>query len=230
MRGGPWFCDPDAAADTAIDVDVDGATGSDRLGDTGSVERIGIFGGTFDPPHNGHVAAAVQVRHALGLDRVIVVVANDPWQKQSDSISPPDVRLRLARAAFAGLESIEVSDIEIRRGGATFTIDTVEAMRVGPVQLVVVIGSDAAAGLPTWHRASDLAAIVEFAVVTREGSPESTARVLPPGFSGRLVPITRLDVSSTHVRRRVLAGEPIDGLVPPPVVREIGHSRLYTGT
>lgn len=189
--------------------------------------RVGIFGGTFDPPHNGHVAAVVQVRHALELDRVLVVVANDPWQKSSTS--PAAARLRLAHAAFAQLDRVEVSDIEIRRGGASYTIDTVDALRDAGEHLVVVIGSDAAAGLATWHRAAALATLVEFAIVTRGGPARHDEGTLPLGFIGHVVPISRLDVSSTEVRRRVVAGEPIDGLVPPAVVREIAEASLYTG-
>jgi nicotinate-nucleotide adenylyltransferase len=118
-------------------------------------ERIGIFGGTFDPIHSGHLIVAVNVRDALALDRVLLVVANRPWQKVgSREVTPARLRLELAQAAVAGLEGIEVSDIEIRRGGDSYTADTlVELKSTHPgAELFLILGADAARALPSWER------------------------------------------------------------------------------
>ena len=112
--------------------------------------RIGVFGGTFDPPHIGHLAVAVEVRHALALDRVLMVVANDPWQKRGARVLTPAAdRLEMVRAAAQDLDGVEADDREIRRGGPSYTVDTVEELlgEQPGAELFVVVGADAAAGL-----------------------------------------------------------------------------------
>src|SRR5690606_36398985 len=143
--------------------------------------RIGVFGGTFDPPHVGHLVTAMDVRHALGLDVVLMVVANEPWQKAgSRDITPAAVRLEIVRAAVSAEPGIEVSDIEVRRGGPSYTIDTIEALRADEpdAELVIVVGSDAAAGLLTWERADELATTCRFVVLERPGATTE----VPAGF------------------------------------------------
>lgn len=192
-------------------------------------ERLGLLGGTFDPPHVGHLAAAVEVRWALGLDRVLLVVANDPWQKSGErTVTPAADRLALTRALAEGVPGVEASDLEIVRGGPSYTIDTVEHLRREDpaAELFVVVGRDAAAGLPTWERAEDLRRGTTFVVVDR-GVPDATP--LSAGWSFREVAIPRLDVSSTDLRERVAAGRPIDGLVPAGVVSQIDRRGLYRG-
>jgi len=188
--------------------------------------RIGILGGTFDPPHIGHLAMAVEVRDALALDVVLLVVAHLPWQKVGDrEVSPSADRLALVEAAVADLEGVEASDIEIRRGGPSYTADTLATLAAeGPDdELWVILGADAAAGLPTWERGDEVAERADLVVAAREGETGSP----PPGWSWRTVPITRLDVSSTDLRERVAAGRTIDVLVPPRVRGEIEARRLY---
>ena len=134
--------------------------------------RIGVFGGTFDPPHIGHLAVAVEVRHALALDRVLMVVANDPWQKRGARVLTPAAdRLEMVRAAVEDLDGIEADDREIRRGGPSYTVDTVEELlgEQPQAEVFVVVGADAAAGLRTWERADELAALVTVVVVRRPG-------------------------------------------------------------
>lgn len=190
------------------------------------VRRIGILGGTFDPPHIGHLAMAVEVRDALALDVVLLVVAHVPWQKVGDRrVSPSADRLALVEAAVADLEGVEASDLEIRRGGPSYTADTLAMLAAeGPDdELWVILGADAAAGLPTWERGDEVAERARLVVAAREGETGSP----PPGWSWRTVPMTRLDVSSTDLRERVAAGRTIDVLVPPRVRGEIEARRLY---
>ena len=182
--------------------------------------RLGILGGTFDPPHIGHLAMAVEVRDALALDVVLMVVAHVPWQKAGGRVvSPSEDRLALVEAAVADLDGVEASDVEIRRGGPSYTADTLVTLAAaGPDdELWVILGADAAAGLSTWERGEEVADRARIAVAEREGETGSP----PPGWSWRTVPITRLDVSSTDLRERVAAGRTIDVLVPSRVRAEI---------
>ncbi|MFQ5558280.1 MAG: nicotinate-nicotinamide nucleotide adenylyltransferase, partial [Acidimicrobiales bacterium] len=116
-------------------------------------ERLGVLGGTFDPPHHGHLATALEVRHRLRLDRVLLVVANDPWQKTAlQPVTPAVDRLALVRAAVEGLDGLEANADEIDRGGESYTADTLAALRRRhpAAALFVIVGSDAAEGLDTW--------------------------------------------------------------------------------
>src|SRR5262245_40798863 len=128
---------------------------------SGTRLRIGVFGGTFDPPHVGHLVTAVNVRHELGLDRVLLEVANRPWQKEGGrTISPAEDRFALVSAAVASVEGLEASRIEINRGGPSYTADTlVELVRRFPGAAVfTILGSDAAAAILTWERHEDVVA------------------------------------------------------------------------
>ncbi|HEY8057725.1 MAG TPA: nicotinate-nucleotide adenylyltransferase [Acidimicrobiales bacterium] len=188
--------------------------------------RVGILGGTFDPPHIGHLAMAVEVRDALALDVVLMVVAHEPWQKVGTRpVSPSADRLALVEAAVADLEGLEASDVEIRHGGPSYTADTLAALAAaGPEdELWVILGADAAAGLPTWERGDEVAEGARLVVAARDGETGSP----PPGWSWRTVPITRLDVSSTDLRQRVAAGRTIEVVVPAAVRREIEARALY---
>ena len=188
--------------------------------------RIGVLGGTFDPPHIGHLAMGIEVRHALDLDVVLFVVANRPWQKVGvRDVSPADVRLALVEAAVGGLEGLEASDLEIRRGGDSYTADTLAELAAQGAgdELWVILGADAAAGLPTWVRGDEVKARARLCVADREG----VAGPPPDGWSWTTVPITRLDVSSSDLRARVAAGRPIEVLVPPAVRSLIESLRLY---
>ena len=189
--------------------------------------RIGVFGGTFDPPHVGHLVAAVNVRHALDLDVVLLVVANDPWQKTgSRAVTPAPDRLALVEAAVGEVAGLEASDVELRRGGTSYTADTLADLgeRHPGATLFLVLGSDAAAGLPTWERAREVRERAEIVVVTRPGAEDG---VPPPGWEWVRVETPRLDVSSTDLRSRVTDGRPLDYLVTPPVIACIEARGLY---
>ena len=197
------------------------------LRDVRSEVGIGIFGGTFDPPPVGHVVAAAAARHRLGLDRVLLTVANRPWQKVGTRpITAAADRLSLVAALVEGVEGLEVSALEIERGGDSYTADTIAEVRDrhdgAPVH--VVVGTDAAAGIETWSRADEIRDTATVVLVERPGVASPP---LPVGWSFVRVDIPRLDISSTDIRRRVGAGEPIDGLVPPGVRSVIADLGLY---
>lgn len=190
-------------------------------------QRVGVLGGTFDPPHIGHLASAVEVRAALGLQEVLLVVANEPWQKvASRPVTPAADRLAMVEAAVEGLDGLRASAVEIERGGPSYTVDTLrELERDRPgTEWFVIVGADAAAGLPTWDRPDELRAAATFALVDRPGLPGPPP---PPGWRFVHVDVPRLDVSSSDLRERVAAGRPLDVLTPPGVVACIRDRRLY---
>lgn len=197
-------------------------------------ERIGLFGGTFDPPHAGHLAAAESCRQALSLDRVLLVVANRPWQKEpSRTVTPAEDRLAMVEAAAAGLAGIRASRIEIDRGGASYTVDTVaelrsQARRAGGVspEIFLVVGADLTSTLSTWQRFEELRTMVTLAVVARPGSDDASD---PPGWRVVRVEGRGVDVSSSEVRALLEAGVPVTGLLPDAVIRYIRAHGLYAG-
>jgi nicotinate-nucleotide adenylyltransferase len=187
------------------------------------VERIGVLGGTFDPVHVGHLMDASAARHQLALDRVLVVVARDPWQKRDRVLAPAEVRYEMVVAALDGVEGLEASRIELERDGPTYSIDTVETLEAPGRELFLIVGSEVAAGMPTWHRVDELRARVTLSIVDRDTTPFPA----PDGWRTARVSVPRLELSSTDLRDRVAAGAPIDFLVPVPAVRILRAHGLY---
>jgi nicotinate-nucleotide adenylyltransferase len=190
-------------------------------------ERVGVLGGTFDPIHIAHLVAALGARHALGLDRVLLVVAGDPWQKRTSVVASATDRLAMARAAIDGLDGLEVSAIEVERPGPTYTIDTLRALTTADRELFLIVGDDVAARLDTWHEADAVRKAATLVVVSRDLDPTALDPTTAGGHGAR-VHIPRLDVASSDLRARVARGEPIDVLVPAGAVRVIRERRLYT--
>ena len=198
-------------------------------------ERIGILGGTFDPPHVAHLALAVQARYQFRLDRVLLVVANDPWQKNgSREISPAACRLDMVRAALDDVEGIEASSLEVDRGGESYTADTLAALRTaGDIrtagetherELFLIIGSDLVTQLHTWKRWEEVASSCTLAIGRRPGPP---AGAPAPPWRSVEIRLPALDISSTELRAMVAEGRPVDFLVPRGAIRAmIGHG-LY---
>ena len=188
--------------------------------------RVGLFGGTFDPPHLGHLVTAVNVRHVLKLDLVVFMVANDPWQKHGTrEVASAVDRLAMVQAAIKGVDGLVAGDDEISRGGPSFTADTLIAMgqRYKGAELFTIVGDDAAAIFGSWQRASEIAKLSTLVVVDRPGSP-----LMPPSeFVWNRVEVPRLEVSSTDLRERFVDGRPLDYLVSNEVLKVIAERGLY---
>ena len=193
---------------------------------TGKVLRVGLFGGTFDPPHVGHLVTAVNVLHALELDRVVLMVANVPWQKQGvRRITPAEDRVAMVEAAVRGVPGLVAGRTEIDRGGPSYTADTLATLaeEYPGAEFFTVVGEDAAAGLPTWERFRDVLDRSRIVVVDRPGTPVA----LPEGIDWVRVEVPRLEVSSTDLRSRFVDGRPLDYLITPPVLEVIRERALY---
>ena len=192
-----------------------------------ALKRIGILGGTFDPPHVGHVVAAVAAIWELGLDQVLLMTANIPWQKVGvrPVTSAPD-RLAMVTLLAEGISRVTVSTLELDRGGNSFTADTVQELRAvhRDAELFVILGSDVAPMLDTWKKTAELKSDATIVVYDRPGSAGASP---PAGWTFRRIDVPQLDVSSTDIRARRLEGRPIDGLVPPSVLRYITDRDLY---
>ena len=189
--------------------------------------RLGVFGGTFDPVHVGHLVAAVNVRHALELDRVLLVVAGEPWQKVGTRpISPATDRLALVEAAVGDVDGLAASDLEIRRGGVSYTADTLTELRARHpgAELFLVVGGDVAASLDTWERVDVVRDLATLVVVNRPGTPTPT---IEGAWRVESVEIPNLEISSSDLRARAADGRPLDYLVPEAAVRCIRERGLY---
>lgn len=190
------------------------------------LRRIGLFGGTFDPPHVGHLVTAVNVRYALGLDVVVLMVANVPWQKEGTrEITPALDRLAMVEAAVSDVTGLVPGRQEIDLGGHSFTADTLEVLSIEHpgAELFTVVGDDAAAGLRTWTRWDEVVDRSTLVVVDRPGEAVS----LDDDIDCIRVEVPRLDVSSTDLRARFTDGRPLDYLVTQPVLDVIRGRGLY---
>jgi nicotinate-nucleotide adenylyltransferase len=175
----------------------------------------------------GHLAIALEVRHTLALDEVWFVVAGDPWQKSDErSITPASIRLIMVEAAVAGAPGVQVSTIEIDRDGPSYTADTLTNLTAAHPNdtFHLIIGSDAAAGLDTWHRPDVVAELARVVVVGRGGRQGGRP---PAGWRFTLTDVPVLEVSSSDLRRRVGEGAPIRGLVAAGVADLIDSYGLY---
>ncbi len=188
--------------------------------------RIGVFGGTFDPPHVGHLVTAINVGHELDLDQVILMVANVPWQKVGTrSITPAEDRFAMVKAAVADVPRLVAGDHEIEAGGDSYTADTIAtlAAEFPDAELFVVLGDDAAAGIRTWARADEVIERARLVVVDRPGEPV----LLDTEIDWVRVEVPRLEVSSTDLRTRWADGRPLDYLVTEGVLDVIRDRHLY---
>jgi nicotinate-nucleotide adenylyltransferase len=184
------------------------------------------FGGTFDPPHVGHLVTAVNVRHALRLDVVILMVNNVPWQKEAERpITPALDRLAMVEAAVAEVLGLEAGRLEIEMGGPSYTADTLAelARREPGAELFTIVGDDAAAGLTTWERYEEVVAASTMVVVDRPGVQVE----LSTEIDWIRVESPRLEVSSTDLRTRFTDGRPLDYLVTDAVLDVIDANKLY---
>ncbi len=190
--------------------------------------KVCLFGGSFDPPHQGHRAMARAALEKGGQDQVVVIpAARSPLKEKGHGASPRD-RLEMARLAFQGIDGVEISDEEIRRGGISWTVDTLRAWKAASppgTELSWLLGSDSLPHLPKWKDVHRLFSLCRFLVVPRPGFPKEVLQTL----EGALEPweiqaleegfldVPPVPVSSTEVRRRLAEGLPLEGLVPPAV-------------
>lgn len=185
----------------------------------------GVLGGTFDPPHFGHLLAAQFAREQLGLQRVLFIPAGQPYRKADRRVSLPRHRVAMVERAIAGYEGFLLDRREVEREGPSYTVDTVEELLgEGYRELVLLFGTDAVADMPNWKDPRRLFALARVAVLPKGCDP------VPREFQGLpLIPVAmpRLEISSTLVRARVAAGRPIRGLVPDAVAAYIAEQGLY---
>ena len=189
--------------------------------------RIGIFGGTFDPPHVGHLLAATDALDLLALDRVVwVPVAQQPL-KTGQPVTPGSDRLAMVRAAIGGVSRFSADALELERGGLSYTVDTLRAFHArgqdGPLALFLLLGADAAATLPKWREPEAIAQLSEIVVLTRDTA--EPAHAWPAAW--RVLATRKVEVSSTEVRARVATGRSIRGFVPDAVAEYIAAAGLY---
>jgi nicotinate-nucleotide adenylyltransferase len=195
--------------------------------------RTGILGGTFNPPHLGHLVAAQEAYRELDLDQVMLIPAGIPPHKPVDDEPGPRHRLELCRLAVGDDERFTVSDLELRRDGPSFTVDTLDILRSqSPADdLFLILGADIAAGLPNWHEPERVLELATVAIAKRRGTAkaavEDALAQVTGGERARFFQMPRIGISSTMVRRRVRAGQPIRYFVPDGVMHYIETHGLY---
>jgi nicotinate-nucleotide adenylyltransferase len=185
-----------------------------------TLKKIGIFGGTFDPIHHGHLILAHDALEQLGLDSVIFIPAAISPHKLAQRAAPAESRLEMLRAAIEGESDFCLDALELERPGPSYTVDTIETLktREPDAEFVCLIGEDNVAQLATWHRFSELSSMVQFAVLDRTGLKSTH----PYPIISR-----HLDISATDIRNRVARGQSIRYLVPPAVEKIIRGRQLY---
>ncbi|WP_213959361.1 MULTISPECIES: nicotinate (nicotinamide) nucleotide adenylyltransferase [unclassified Variovorax] len=196
---------------------------------------LGVFGGAFDPPHNAHVALAQAALAQLDLRQLRIFPTGQAWHK-ARGLSSAQHRLAMAELAFEGLPNVAVDAREIRRSGPTYTLDTLlELKKECPdMQLVLLIGTDQAAALRSWHGFEEILSIAIVSIAHRADPTRATARFdpqslapLPRGARFEPIDLAPMDISATDIRARVARGADISGLVPPAVARYIDRHHLY---
>jgi nicotinate-nucleotide adenylyltransferase len=206
------------------------------------VPAIGILGGSFNPPHLGHLALARHARDELGLEKVLLMPLHTPPHKPGGEDPRPEQRLAMVRLALAGEPGIEASALEIERGGPSYTADTLSEIHDGDpdAQLTFIVGADTALTIPSWRRPEKVLALARLAVASRPGSDRGQvldALATVPMRPAAGAPHARPDVvflsmepveaSSSSARERIAGGEPVEGLLSPAVGRYIAEHGLY---
>jgi nicotinate-nucleotide adenylyltransferase len=198
------------------------------------VARVGILGGTFNPPHVAHLVCASEAASQLRLDRVLLTPVAVPPHTRPRNDPGASERLELCRLAAAGDERLEVCDLEVARGGPSYTVQTLRELRARTPgdELTFILGADVALGLPSWREPEVVIELATLAVAERAGAARAEIEAcLEQAFGGRaayeLFDMPRIDVSSSEIRRRVAEGRPIRYLVPDAVLARIERNGLY---
>lgn len=190
--------------------------------------RLGVMGGTFDPIHFGHLVAANEAASAFNLDKVLFVPTGDPWQKQA--VSSSDQRFEMTKKAISKNKLFEISSIDVKRPGPTYTIDTLRDVHAQypDAELFFITGADSISQIDTWKDSEQIWSLAQFVGVTRPGH----SLVVPKSPLGKvlLLEIPALAISSTDIRARVEVGKPIEYLLPKKVIKYIRKNNLYQGT
>ena len=186
--------------------------------------RVGVFGGSFNPIHHGHLLLADEVRELLGLDRVLFVPAGAPPHKSAAGLAPAADRHAMVRLAVADHPGLAVSDVELRRPGPSYTVDTLRALlaREPGIRLTLLLGADAAAEIDAWHQAEAIPSLATVVVFARAGVPVPSSRLI-----ARTIEVPGIAISATEIRRRVREGRHIRYWVPDPVAEYVTRHRLY---
>jgi nicotinate-nucleotide adenylyltransferase len=188
--------------------------------------KIGLFGGSFDPVHLGHLLVAQAAVEELGLNRLFFIPAAVSPFKTENKMAPAEIRLKLLRLALAGKTNCEIDDQEIRRGGISYSVETLRdyAKRFPAAQLFYLIGADNISKLNEWREANELAKLAEFVAIPRPGEK---AAEFPKPFRGKILKGFPIEISSSQIRARVKAGLPVENLLPPFVAEAIHAAKLY---
>jgi nicotinate-nucleotide adenylyltransferase len=191
--------------------------------------RIGFYGGSFDPPHNAHLALARLARDHLALDELRVVPAGQPWQKQHRVLASPEHRAQMVRLAIDGEPGLVLEDAELRHAGPNYTVETLRRLQAEqPGEWFLVLGQDQYAQLHTWRDWCELLGMATLAVAGRAGDdPMPGAPIAAVPHRLVMLPLPPMALSSTDLRTRVARGESIAELVPPAVARYIDQNHLY---
>jgi nicotinate-nucleotide adenylyltransferase len=195
--------------------------------------RVGLFGGTFDPPHNGHLVAAQEAYWRLNLERVLFLPARQNPLKRGEPASSAEARCAMVECAIAGDARFELSRLDLDRPGPSFTVDLLRRLAAPNQELFFLAGADVLAELPRWHAPLEILELATLVVVSRPGAPspdlgEFEQRLPGAAHRVRLVQSPGVDISSSELRARVKAGQPIRYLMPPEVERYILDHRLYS--
>lgn len=197
-------------------------------------ERVGLFGGTFDPPHVGHLILASEARSQLELTRVLWSVTPDPPHKQDQLITPLEHRLAMVKLAIEADPAFELSDIELNRPGPHYTLDTIKllAEQNPGMEIVPILGGDSLNDLPTWHKPKELLFAAHWVGVMRRPGEETDLQELErelPGISSKIhyVDAPLLEIASREIRNRAATGKPFRYYLPEPVYEYIEKHRLY---
>jgi nicotinate-nucleotide adenylyltransferase len=191
--------------------------------------RLGVLGGTFDPIHLAHLILGEQAREQLVLDKVLLIPAGDPWRKAGREITPAVLRLEMVRLATTGNPLFEVDDREVRREGASYSVDTLRELRAEldtDDDLFLILGEDALADLPNWKEPEALAEYATIVVAPREGVELPATLPFDPVAIER-IDMPYVDVSSTDLRSRIRMGRSLRYLVPEPAREFIEDRGLY---
>ncbi len=201
-----------------------------------AAKRIGVLGGSFDPPHAGHLMIAREARARVGLDAVLFIPAGEQWLKEGQAVAAATHRLAMTHLAVQRQEACAVLDVEVTRPGPSYTVDTLTHLAEradAPTEWFFILGADALDDLPRWSRPQELARLCSLIVMPRAASGPSDVSAVSaavPGLRERVIILEdapRVDISSSSVRRMMADGAPMRGIVPDAVARYIAAHRLY---